>query len=146
MPGDGYMPIPLNDYEQVIREQTAGTHQVGGLLVLTNQRLLFRPIDLGLANNLIHQGLRLIGGHTALIGHFVSALVKYAELQRQSIPAEEITAVDPGSSRDALWIERAGGQRYQFHVSASLWTIRWSRQNETARNRLIKDINSYLGR
>jgi hypothetical protein len=144
MPRDGYIDIPLNDYEQIVREQTAGMHQVGGLLVVTNQRLLFRPMDLGLANDLIQYGLRLIGGHTALIGHFVSALVKYAELQRQAIPAEQITAVGPGSSQDALLVERTGGHSYQFHVSASPWSPRWSRKNEAARNELIREIAIYL--
>jgi hypothetical protein len=145
MPGDGYIPIPLNDGEQVIHDQEAGIHQVGGRLVLTNQRLLFRPMDLGLANDLIHQGLRLIGGHTALVGHFVSALVKYAHMQKQAIPTEQITAVGPASSRDTLWIERAGGHRYEFHVTTTIWTSRLSPKNEAVRDAFIQEISSYLG-
>jgi hypothetical protein len=77
-----YVEIPLEPGEDVIFEQMAGIHQVGGLLVFTNYRLLFEPYDMRLVGRLLQLGLRMIGGHVAaIVGHSVKAAMRYIEAQ-----------------------------------------------------------------
>lgn len=141
----GYMPIPPQVGEEGILQQEAGIHQVGGLLVLTNQRLLFQPIDVRLANKLIQYQLKLIGGHgAALVGHFVTALSKWVELQSTAIPAKAIAAVGPGQSGRALRVDTVDRRSFEFGIAASLYAPKWSSKNQVARDNLIEVIRSYM--
>jgi hypothetical protein len=131
--------------KEIIFEQEAGIHQVGGLLILTSQRLLFQPIDVSAVDKLLQIGLKLIGGHTAaLVGHVVSAASKYVDSQRRSLPADAIIAVGPGSSRDKLAVETNDGYVFEFAIAASLYTPRWSSSNEEVRDRLIQEIDDFI--
>jgi hypothetical protein len=59
-PNEGYVKVPLEEGEQELLRKTAGliqagTSSVGGVLVLTSRRLLFRPLKVNKATTLLKE-------------------------------------------------------------------------------------------
>lgn len=141
----GYKDVSMCLGEQIVEQYPATVGQASGLLVVTNQRILFQPVDWRMLNKIVHLGLRMIGGHTAIIGHFVNAYVRYSNGTAASVPAEEIISLGTEGSANKIYIATADGNNFEFSVTASLFTLRGATANRQARDAILRAVASYGG-
>ncbi len=125
----------LREGEHVLRRQPAsadGKSIWGGTLVLTNQRLIFQPLDLGAAT-------AVLGGGAGHLGP-----------QGMSVSTDDIRKVeasrDPGLFHPAsLVLTLRDRSRVVIGVGAGRFTPNFSRKNAVARDEMVDLINAQLG-
>src|SRR6202161_506003 len=94
-----YVDVPLLEGERIDHRQAAsllshGVNMVPGRLVLTNQRLLFQPVNYGGLNKLVKLGLPLLsGGGGAILGALIEAAAGYQSNHTGTVPIENIDSV-----------------------------------------------------
>jgi hypothetical protein len=128
-PADGYVNVPLLDGEQMIRQQSCGYLHAGlnwgGKLAITNQRVLFRPMDFGVINTIVADGLDLLPDSIAQVGKLVSRVVNYAATYGDrlagAVPYATIRAANAGDG-SKLILTTDTGRQTNLGIAASLWT------------------------
>ena len=124
----------LREGEEVLHQQTAsanGRSIWGGTLVLTNQRLMFRPLDVGVATAVMSGGGVHLGPKSI------------------AVPTSFIEGVEPGSDPGlfhppSLVLTLRDGTRVVIGICASRFTPNISRRNRTARDHVVELIKAQL--
>lgn len=155
---DGYVDVPLLPGERVLRQQQAaylkgGQSLVGGMLVVTDQRLLFRPIEVGMASKLLNDGIEFLPDGLAQLGKLAGKLIGYAtdtvNGAAGAVPMATIVAVEPGVDAGAhpssLVLTAEDGRRIEIGISASLFTPIWSKKSDRVRDEIVALIRGQLG-
>ncbi|MBA3779981.1 MAG: hypothetical protein H0X16_11925 [Chloroflexi bacterium] len=83
----------LDEMEDVLGVFYGGRGQVGGQLLITNRRLMFGPVDVGLARVLSLEPLAAVGAPG--IGIVKAALDAYEPLKQKQIWLRHIKTVEP---------------------------------------------------
>ena len=123
----------------------AGSSAVGGDIVVTNQRLLFTPLNVADVAVLLGFGLQRAGAPkaaTALIGHVSDYVSKAAT-------ATDVVAIRDGReasllSPPSVVIVSATGRELEFGVTASRRSLNVSPANEQARRQLVSLVQTQL--
>lgn len=152
---NGYVNVPLLSGEQILRQQEGGYMRggatlVGGKVVVTNQRLLFRPISIGVINKLVQDGIEMLPDRLAQIGKLVSKVLDYADTYTKglagAIPVAMITSANPGN-RSSMVLSVDSGRQTNLAIAASFWSRIWDvKKNDSARDEMIALIRSVLPR
>ena len=126
---------------------------MGGDLMLTNYRVLFRPMDLGLAIRMLQGILHFVPGHH--VGTVCKIALRYARQFNQQFgnlaswaSAASLANVYLGQGAEGaqiptLIIEYVGGQRIEVGVMKSMYTLRFSNSTE-ARDHMANSILAQL--
>ena len=153
---DGYADVPLLEGEHIILAQTAsvdGKSIWGGQLVLTNQRLLFRPLDMKATEKLLSDGIDLfLPNNLAVLGNVVSKGLDYSSAYQDgltgAVETTSITGVTAG--RDAgllhppsLVISMSNGAQTTIGILKSKFTPNISPANNQARDEMIALIQQH---
>jgi hypothetical protein len=122
-------------------------------LVVTNQRVLFRPLDVGAAQKMIKEGVRFLPDELAVLGKVVNKVfdytVAYGEGLAGGIETSKITGVRPGRNAGLLHpptlvLSFGNGRTLEIGVLKSIGTPNISPANNLARNELVHGINQQL--
>jgi hypothetical protein len=129
-PDEGYVKVPLEEGEQELLRKTAGliqagTSSVGGVLVLTNRRLLFRPLDVSKATKILKEGVDFLPDGFAEVGKVAGKVIDAVDgaitSKAGGIGHKAITGVRTGRGATfirppTLYIETAAGHTIEFGV------------------------------
>ncbi|MET4644660.1 hypothetical protein ABID95_004409 [Streptomyces atratus] len=115
---------------------------IGGLLVLTNQRLYQGPLDTRLAGKL----LSVMGKVTGPTGTdtAIDLIVGWANKAR-AVALQDIASVD-SVGRSSLVVTTENGKRRTFGVAASARTPVWSPNNVPHRDEMLAAIRQAISR
>ncbi len=153
---DGYAPLPLLAGEQIVREQTAsvdGKSVWGGLLVLTNQRLLFRPINVKGMDKLIKDGIDFLPESYGVLGKVVGKALDYVEVYQDgtagAVDVAAIASVTSGKNAGpfhppSLVVSMTDGAQTEVGILKSKMTPNISPSNNVARDEMIALIQQQL--
>lgn len=156
--GKYYIDVPLLEGEQIVHRQAAtllshGVNMVPGQLVLTNQRLLFQPVNYGGLNKLVKLGLPLLpGGGGAVLGALVEAAADYHKQRTGTVPIDQIDSVSIGQLRAnpihpaSLVVNLKNGRSLEIAIYTSLGTIAFLPKHAAARDEMLSLIKTSLGR
>lgn len=151
-----YAQVPLLEGERRIREQVAtidGNSLWGGQLVLTDQRLLFQPLDVKAATKLLSNGIDFMPANLAVLGKVVSKALDYTTAYQDglegAVPTTAITSVDPGRGPalfhpPSLVLTMDNGNTVEFGILRSKLTPNISPTNTTARDEMVALIRAQL--
>lgn len=155
---DGYLDVPLLDGEQMIRQQTAsylvdGKAVWGGQLVLTSQRLLFRPLDLNGLSKMAQDGVDLLPGDLAVFGKVVDKVLDYTtaygNAKAGAVETSLITSVRAG--RDAallhppsLVLTMSDGRELEIGILHSIHSPNFLPVNNADRDEMVTAIAGQL--
>ncbi|NEA36926.1 hypothetical protein [Streptomyces sp. SID13031] len=142
----------------MIRQQVAsymvnGKAMWGGQFALTNQRLLFRPLDTSGVAKMIKDGVEFLPGDLAILGKVVDKALDYSTAYGDSlagaINTSEIVGVIRGrnaalSHPPSLVLEFADGRRLEIGVLKSIGSPNFLPSNNSARDEMIEAILSEL--
>lgn len=155
-PSDGYADVPLLAGEQVIRRQTASVgapSMWGGQLVVTNQRILFRPVDVKGLAELLTEGVSLLPDGLADLGKLVPKVLDYASAYQDglagALPTASITGVRAGrdpqmTAPPSLILGLDTGSTVELGILTSIRTPSIWPGNRTARDDTIELIDALL--
>jgi hypothetical protein len=153
---DGYADVPLLEGEQIIRQQASsvdGKSIWGGQLVLTNQRLLFRPVDMKGTTKLINDGIEFLPDNLAVLGKVVSKALDYTTAYQDGLPgAVPTTAIGSvGIGRNgglfhppSLVLTLDTGNRVEFGILKSKFTPNIAPSNRVARDEMVQLIKAQM--
>lgn len=153
---DGYASIPMLDGEQVIRAQTAsvdGKSIWGGQLVVTNQRVLFRPLDMKATTKLLNDGIEFLPDNLAVFGKVVAKGLDYSSAYQDgltgAVPTSDIVGVDVGDGAGlfhppSLILSMSTGAQTKVGILASKFSPNISPANAKARDEMIALIRQQL--
>lgn len=153
---DGYVNVPLLEGEQVIRRATAsvdGKSVWGGHLILTNQRLLFRPLDMKGTTKLINDGIEVLPDGLGVLGKVVSKALDYATAYQDglqgAVPNTAIAGVEPGEDPGlfhppSLVLTLDIGTRIEIGILRSKLTPNLWSSNRVARDEIVQLIRNQL--
>jgi hypothetical protein len=139
-----YVDVPLLEGEGIIYRRAAsllshGVNMVPGQLLLTNQRLLFQPVNYGGLNKLIKLGLPLLsGGGGAILGALIEAAAGYQSNHTGTVPIDQIDSVKVGQKKAnpihpaSLLINLKSGRSLEIAIYTSLGTIAFLPQHAVA--------------
>lgn len=115
---------------------------IGGLLVLTNQRLYHGPLNVRAAGKMLSWQAEGLGGSIAR--EAVTAFTDWM-LQARAVDLSEIQSVEP-LRRCSLRIATRDGQSREFAIAASATTPMWSRKNPPHRDEMVAAIRAAISR
>jgi hypothetical protein len=153
---DGYADVPLLEGEQIIRRQTAsvdGKSIWGGQLVLTNQRLLFRPLDMKGTTKLINDGIEFLPDNLGVLGKVVSKALDYTTAYQDglpgAVPTSAIASVKAGRNGGllqppSLVLTMDNGTRVEIGILKSKFTPNIARSNRVARDEMVQLIKAQM--
>jgi hypothetical protein len=157
-PNEGYVKVPLEEGEQELLRKTAGfiqagTSSVGGVLVLTNRRLLFRPLDVSKATGLLKEGVDFLPDGFAEVGKVARKAIDAVDgaitSKAGGIGHKAITGVRVGRGATlicppTLYIETATGHTVEFGVLRGAGEPNISPRNKPHRDEMVQAIQSVL--
>lgn len=157
-PSDGYVDVPLLSGEQVLRRQTAaylkgGKSIWGGQLIVTNQRILFRPLDVGAAASMIKDGIDFLPGNLADLGKVVSKTLDYTtaygERLAGAVGIAEIVSASRGQNASltkpaSLVLRFADGRALEIGVLKGKGYPTFWPANHTVRDEVVSLISHQL--
>ena len=153
---DGYVDVPLLEGEEIVRRQAAsvdGKSIWGGQLVLTNQRLLFGPLDMRGARKLINDGVEFLPDGLGVLGKVVSKALDYTTAYQDglagAVPTTAIASVGPGQNRGlfhppSLLLTMDNGTRVEIGILESKFTPNIALSNRVARDEMVQLIAAQL--
>jgi hypothetical protein len=155
---DGYIEVPLLDGERLIRQQTAsylvnGKAIWGGQLVLTSQRLLFRPLDLNGLSKIAKDGIELLPDDLAVFGKVVDKVLDYSTAygnqKAGAVATSLITSVRPGRNAGllhppSLVLTMSDGRQLEIGILHSLTSMNPLPINNVARDETVAAISAQL--
>lgn len=109
---------------------------IGGLLILTDQRLYHGPLNTRLAGRLLSTGTDIVGPLGA--GAAIDAIVGWANKAR-AVPLADITGVEP-VRRSSLRVTSRDGKARVFGIAANWRTPVYSRKNGPHRDLMVAEI------
>jgi hypothetical protein len=142
-----WIKLPLRRGERIILAKTGavlipGTELalIGGLLVLTNQRLYHGPLNTRLAGWILGQGV----DSTAPPGssHAMDAVVEWANKAR-AVELADITSVAP-TRRSSMRVATRDGRSREFGIGAPGFAPVWSRKNTPHRDAMLVAVRAAL--
>lgn len=140
--GERTVPVQFNPGETELAEAYGAVgHITGGKLVVTNQRLIFQPWDMKLAQNLIRWGCKAIGmPHAGVVNYVVGKLVGIVDHTAQGVG--NIVGVEPvGVARTfslpRVRVTKNDGSEAEFGVVYSPTTRNGSPRNNEVRDQLV---------
>lgn len=151
---DGYVDVPLLEGEQIIRQQTAsvdGKSIWGGQLIVTNQRVLFRPLDMKGTTKLINDGIGFLPDNLGVLGKVVSKALDYTTAYQDGLqgaaPTAAIAGVRVGGNGGlfhppSLVLTMDTGTQVEIGILKSRLTPNFSTANRLARDELILLISA----
>jgi hypothetical protein len=147
--GDKTVEVPLLGGEQILAEGFGGVgHKAGGKLIVTNLRLLFQPWDLGLANDLIKWGCKLLQvPHASVVTYVVGKAKQMVDATAQGV--SDIVAVESVGkaslfSPPKIRVTKGDGSVAEFGVVNSPTTPNIWASNNAARDNLAAVIRQAL--
>jgi hypothetical protein len=157
-PNEGYVKVPLEEGEQELLRKTAGliqaqTNSVGGILVLTNRRLLFRPLDVNKAAAFLKEGLDFFPNGYAEVGKVASKVIDAVDDAIRSkaggIGHKAIAGVRTGRGATlirppTLYIDTSAGHTVEFGVLRGIGEPNISPRNKPHRDEMVQAIQSVL--
>jgi hypothetical protein len=155
---DGYIDVPLLADEQMVHQQTASYLVYkkpiwGGQLALTNQRVLFRPLDPTATSKMIKDGIAFLPDDLAVLGQVVDRVLDYSTAYGEdTVAAIEAFAISGvGGGMDAsllhppsLVLTLVGGRTIEIGVLKSLGSANFWHANNTARDEMVAAISDQL--
>jgi len=152
----GYVAIPLLAGEQIVRQQPAsylvnGKAMWGGQLVLTNQRLLFQPLDMGAVTKLISEGIDFLPDNLAILGKVVSKALDYTSTYQgkltSAINSSSIVGVVAGMNASlghppSLILTFDNGRRLELGILNSIKSPNFLPANNAARDAMVAAIRA----
>ncbi|KMS76962.1 hypothetical protein ACM01_03885 [Streptomyces viridochromogenes] len=142
-----WVMLPPEPSEEVLCVKAAGSlipgtelSLVGGLLVLTNQRLYHGPLNTRPAGELLAKMAAATG--PAGSAKAVSLVVAWAN-EARAVPLREIASVEPLKKRSLRVVGRDGKHR-DFGIAASVLAPIWSSKNVLHRDEMLTAIRSAL--
>jgi hypothetical protein len=143
-------PVELLPGEREVH-RTAGSVLAGGLaavggdIVVTDQRLLFAPLDVTQVSSLLTAGLKRAGApgaSTTLVGWI-------ADRVEGSATAVRVAAIRPGANASlmrppSVVVTTSDGRTVELAVLASRTTANVSVANTAARDRLVSVVSTHL--
>jgi len=157
-PDEGYVKVPLEEGEQELLRKTAGliqagTSSVGGVLVLTNRRLLFRPLDVSKATKVLKESVDFLPDGFAEVGKVAGKAIDAVDgaitSKAGGIGYKAITDVRTGRGATVirpptLYIETATGRTIEFGVLRGIGEPNISPRNKSHRDEMVQAIKSVL--
>ncbi|MFF5488288.1 hypothetical protein [Streptomyces virginiae] len=144
---DHWVTLPPEPGEEVLCVKVAGSlipgtelSLVGGLLVLTNQRLYHGPLNTRPAGELLAKMSAATGPAGA--AKAINFVVAWAN-EARSVPLREIASVEPLKKR-SLRIAGRDGKHRDFGIAASLQSPIWSSENALHRDEMLTAIRDAL--
>ncbi|MCD2198279.1 hypothetical protein LQ327_33430 [Actinomycetospora endophytica] len=120
----------------------AAGHITGGILIVTNYRLVFQPWNLHGLQELVKWGCRLIQvPHASAVNYVVGRLVSIVDSQAVGVGGIiDVYGVGRASLTAApqICVEKDDGTVAKFGVVASVGTPSGSRKNNDVRDRLVE--------
>lgn len=153
---DGYADVPLLGGEQIVRTQTAsvdGKSIWGGQLVITNQRILFRPLDVKGATKLLNDGIEFLPDQLAVLGKVVSKALDYAGAYGDNlagaVPRAEIASVATGKGAalfhpPSLLLALGSGQKVELGILYGRLSPNLDPRNSRARDEIVTLIRALI--
>ncbi len=150
------MEVPLLEGEALTRTQTAsvdGKSIWGGQLVLTNQRLLFQPLDMKVTTKLLNDGIEFLPGNLAVFGEVVSKALDYTTGYQGgltgTVPTTSIVSVGSGKGPGllhppSLVLTLDSGTRVEIGILTGRFSPNISSGNAAARDEMIQLIRAQL--
>jgi hypothetical protein len=140
--GERTVPVPLDPGERQLAEfYGAVGHRTGGKLVVTNQRLIFQPWDLSLAQDLIKYGCKIVRvPHSDAVNYIVGKMVGIVDRTAQGVgDIVNVESVGMASlfGLPKIGVAKADGSYAEFGVAHSPTTPDLSRKNNEARDQLV---------
>jgi hypothetical protein len=144
--GDQTVTVPLLLGEGWITEGFGCVgHLTGGTLIVTNQRLLFQPWDLGLAATLIKWGCKLLQvPHAGAVNYIVGRLVAMSDVTAQGVGGiVGVDAIGHASLFDTpkIRVTKDDGTVAEFGVVHRANAPSISPENDTARDALVSVLS-----
>ncbi len=145
--GQRTVPVPLNQGESQLAEYYGAVgHVTGGIIIVTNQRLIFQPWDLSLAQALVKMGCKALGvPHAGAVNYVVGRLKGIVDRTAQGIGDivnVERVSMASLSSLPKVGITKSDGSYAEFGVVYSPTTINFSSRNNQARDQLASLLQS----
>lgn len=147
--GDRTVEVPLLGRERILAQGFGAVgHKAGGKLIVTNFRVLFQPWDLGLANNLIKWGCKVLQvPHASVVTYVVGKAKQMVDATAQGVG--DIVAVESVGNASAfslpkIRLTKGDGSVAEFGVATSPTTPSPSRSNNAARDNLAAVIRQAL--
>ncbi|HEU4568933.1 MAG TPA: hypothetical protein VFR99_12930 [Marmoricola sp.] len=153
---DGYVEVPLLEGEHMIRQQTAsvdGKSIWGGQLVLTDQRLLFRPLSVKGATKLINDGIDFLPDDLGVLGKLVSKALDYStaygEGKAGAVATRSIQQVAAGRNAGlfhppSLVLTLEDGTRVELGILRSRGSANADPRNNAVRDEWLGLIRQHL--
>lgn len=154
----GYVDVPMLEGERIVH-QTAATFLIGdtsmwpGKLVLTNQRLLFKPVSLKAISDILKEGIEFLPGNLAVLGKVVDKVLDYSTAYGDSkagaVKTSTITGVRPGNNAalihpPSLILAFGDGRSLAIGIVQALWCPHIWPGNNRARDEMVAAISSQL--
>lgn len=147
--------IPLLAGEKVIRQVNAAFgHSIGGLLILTSQRLIFRALEVAGARKLLEYGGSTLPDNLVILGKLVDKELDlssaYTDTEIGVDHTDSIASVAVGREKSGLFnppslvISTADGRTIEFGIVASITTPNFSKRNAAIRDAMVQTINAQL--
>jgi hypothetical protein len=140
--GERTVPVQLNPGEAEIAETYGAVgHVTGGKLIVTDQRLIFQPWDMKLAQVLIKYGCKAIGmPHAGAVNYVVGKLVGIVDHTAQGVG--DIVDVEPVGKASLInlpkiRVTKSDGYQAEFGVVVSPTTPTISSKNNEVRGELV---------
>ena len=145
--GQRTVPVPLNQGESQIAEYYGAVgHVTGGKLIVTNQRLIFQPWDMSLAQALFKMGCKALGApHSGAVNYVVGKLKGIIDRTAQGvgdIADVERVGMARLTSLPKVGITKSDGSYAEFGVGYSPTTINFSSKNNQVRDQLASLLQS----
>jgi hypothetical protein len=155
---DGYIDVPLLTDERMVRQQAA-CYLVyekpiwPGQLALTNQRLLFRPLDLTATSKMTRDGICFLPDDLAVLGTVVGGALDYAAVYEEGsarvIHPPTISGVRPGMGASllhppSLVLTFADGSTMDIGIVKGMGSANFWHANNTARDEVVEEISAQL--
>jgi hypothetical protein len=145
--GQRTVPVPLNPGESQIAEcYGAVGHVTGGKLIVTNQRLIFQPWDMSLAQALVKMGCQVLGvPHSGGVNYIVGKLKGIVDRTAQGIgdiANVERVGMASVTSLPKIGITKTDGSYAEFGIVYSPTTINFSPKNNQVRDQMASLLQS----
>ncbi len=125
----------------------------GGQLVLTDQRILFRPLDVSAAANILREGIDLLPDNLAVLGQLVGKALDYStaygDALSGAIETARITGVRRGRNASltrppTLVLSYEDGHELEVGLLASRSSLNLRPQNSVVRDEMMRAVEAQI--